>query len=77
MKKLLAVLAAGFMMTGCMTVSENDKVFAISARKILIGKSMNDATAKIPAGATVLHVMHQEGPLGLGLISMTYIAGTK
>ena len=77
MKKLISVLALGMMMTGCVTVRENDKVFAITAKKLVIGADFDDASKKIPDGAEVLQVIHQEGPLGLGLVSVTYISGTK
>lgn len=77
MKKLISLFAVGMMMTGCLVVRETDKTFAVSAKKILIGADFADASMKIPEGATTLHIVHQEGPLGLGLISITYIAGTK
>ena len=77
MKKIVALVVTGLMMTGCLTVRENDKAFAISAKKILIGADFDEASAKVPEGATVLQVIHQEGPLGLGLISVTYISGSK
>ena len=77
MKKIAALVLTGMMMTGCLIVQENDKVFSITARKVLIGKDFDDASKKIPDGATVLTVMQVDGPLGLGVISMTYISGSK
>lgn len=77
MKKLAALLVTGMMMTGCLIVRENNKTFAITAKKLLVGADFDDASKKIPDGATTLTVQHMEGPLGLGLISMTYISGTK
>ena len=79
MKKLIVALVAGALMSttsGCMTVTEGQQTFAISAKKIVIGKSFADAEAKIPEGAEVLTVMHVRGPL-FGLIQQTYISGTK
>lgn len=78
MKQLLrtAAIAAAFSLTGCMTVHNGDQVFAITAQKFIIGKSIADAEAKIPPGATVLHVQVAKGPI-LGLIQTSYIAGTK
>lgn len=79
MKKLLIALVAGTVMgttSGCMTVHDGGKTFAISAQKIVIGKSINDAEAKIPEGAEVLTVIHYRGPI-FGLIQKTYISGTK
>ena len=77
MKKFGALLLSSLMFTGCLSVQDNDKAFAITAKKLLIGKDFDDASKEIPSGATVLTVVHQEGPLGLGLMSMTYISGSK
>ncbi len=79
MKKLIVALVAGALMSttsGCMTVTEGQQTFAISAQKYVIGKSFADAEAKIPEGAEVLTVVHVRGPL-FGLIQQTYISGTK
>ena len=80
MKKMMTLLFAGFglgmLNTGCMTVTEGNQTFAIRANKMIIGKSFEEAEAKIPDGATVLQVVHVRGPL-LGLVQQTYIAGTK
>ena len=79
MKKLIIALVAGALMSttsGCLTVTEGDKTFAIQAQKIVIGASFQDADAKIPDGAEVLQVVHVRGPL-FGLIQQTYISGTK
>ncbi len=79
MKKFLIALVAGTLMSatsGCMTVHDGEKTFAISAQKFIIGKSINDAEAKIPEGAEVLTVVHVRGPI-FGLIQQTYISGTK
>ena len=77
MKKLALLLISGMMMTGCLVVRENNKAFAITAKKVLVGADFDDASKKIPEGATVLTVQHLEGPLGLGLISMTFISGLR
>lgn len=77
MKKLVALVVTGMMMTGCLVVRENDKVFAVRGIKVVVGADFDDASKKIPDGSTTLSVLHQEGPLGLGLISFTYISGTK
>lgn len=75
--RILAIAILGALtLSGCMTVHNGDKVFAISAQKFIIGASIDDAEAEIPAGATVLHVMHIRGPI-FGLYQRTYIAGTK
>lgn len=78
MKKPLPLLAllAGATLSGCMTVHTGEEVFAISAQKFILGKSMADAEEKIPEGATVLHVAHTRGPI-FGLIQQSYIAGTR
>ena len=79
MKKLIVALIAGALMSttsGCMTVTEGQQTFAITAQKYVIGKSFADAEAKIPEGAEVLTVVHVRGPL-FGLIQQTYISGTK
>lgn len=77
MRKIGALLLSSLMFTGCLSVQETDKVFSITAQKILIGKDFEAASAEIPSGATVLTVIHNHGYLGLGLIQMTYISGTK
>lgn len=78
MNKLLSLAAFAALLSalpGCMTVYDGDKVFAISAKKFIAGPGIKQAESKIPAGATVLHVMSASGPFGL--IQTTYIAGTK
>lgn len=77
MKKLISLFAVGMMMTGCLVVRETDKTFAITAKTFLVGGDFADASMKIPEGATVVTITHIDGPLALGLLSMTFISGTK
>ena len=53
MKKLIVALVAGALMSttsGCMTVTEGQQTFAISAQKIVIGKSFADAVPRCTRG---------------------------
>ena len=73
---IAGALLAATSLTSCMSVHNGDEVFAITAQKFIIGKDIADAEARIPEGATILHVQVTKGPI-FGLIQTSYIAGTK
>lgn len=78
MKKLIVALVAGTLMSttsGCLSVVEGDKVYTISAKKVVIGASLEDAEAKIPEGADILDFTHTRSLFGL--VQYTAIKGTK
>lgn len=74
--RALLFALSGIALSGCMSVYDGDKVFAISAQKFIIGKGIAEAENEIPEGATVLQVAIIKGPI-LGLTQQTYISGTK
>ena len=81
MKKLIIALVAGALMSttsGCgAKLIEGDKLFTIQAYKGLIfGATLEEAEAKIPAGAEVIDFTHYRGGI-FGIIQYTYIKGTK
>ena len=79
-KKLTVLLSAalvGILSTGCVSVVEGQKVFTVSASKMLIGPSIADVEAAVPDGATITDVYVWDGILGLGLLSQASISGTK
>lgn len=74
MKKFI-FLGLAALLTGCLTYTDGGSTFSISGKKMLLGPSLADASAKIPSGAKVLHVGHTSSLFGL--VQITYIAGTK
>ena len=72
---LAAVAAALMLSTGCMKVIEGDKTFSVQASKFIIGKDLQDAEAKVPAGATITTVMVSRTLFGL--VQSSVISGTK
>ena len=62
--------------TGCVTVVEGDKVFTVTGSKLIIGASIEDVEAAVPAGGTITTVMVTSGPI-FGLMQTASISGTK
>ncbi len=73
---LAAVSSAFMFFTGCVSVVEGDKVFTVTGQKFIIGASIEDVEAKVPAGATITTVMVSKGPI-FGLMQTASISGTK
>ena len=46
----------GLTTTGCMKITEGEQVFTITANRYFIGKTIEDAEAAVPAGATITNV---------------------
>jgi len=78
-KKLgfLTVFSSAFLLfSGCISVVEGEKVFTVTGQKFIIGASIEDVEAQVPAGATITTVMVAKGPI-FGLMQTASISGTK
>jgi len=73
---LTAASSAFLLFSGCVSVVEGDKVFTVTGQKFIIGASIEDVEAQVPAGATITTVMVTKGPI-LGLMQTASISGTK
>jgi hypothetical protein len=79
MKNLFGTLGMaalfGMTTTGCMKVTEGEQVFTITANRYFIGKTIEDAEAAVPAGATITNVMISK--TFFDLVQLSSISGYK